>query len=316
MQITKLIAVAAVAWGVFASGSALANHGGPPPHDDGTSNKDTLERIEDECTAGRVPKFDGDAWACQADDDTDTSAADCATGQLLDGDGQCIAIPVDTDTLADLVCAQDQIARRVDANWVCSDDGVAALQALIEDLQMQVGAITPRTVFVTSSTFDSNLGGLAGGDAKCQEAADSGGSIVPPGTYLAWLSDSTGSPSVNFSRSTAPYVLPDGTPVAFGYADLTDGKLLHQIDMDETGAGVDGFQFVWAGTFDDGTASLIEAGPACLSNCDSWAHSVVVCGDGQVVNVGRVGGVNGWSTTFFGAHQCSAHGLRMYCFQQ
>lgn len=32
MHITKLIAVAAVAWGVFASGSALANHGGPPPH--------------------------------------------------------------------------------------------------------------------------------------------------------------------------------------------------------------------------------------------------------------------------------------------
>ena len=34
MQLTKLIAVAAVAWGVLASGSALANHGGPPPHGD------------------------------------------------------------------------------------------------------------------------------------------------------------------------------------------------------------------------------------------------------------------------------------------
>ena len=42
-----------------------------------------------------------------------------------------------------------------------------------------------KTVFVTSATFKSNLGGLAGADGKCQAAADDAASIVPSGTYLA-----------------------------------------------------------------------------------------------------------------------------------
>ncbi len=46
-----------------------------------------------------------------------------------------------------------------------------------------------KTVFVTSAAFKGNLGGLTGADAKCQAEADGPASIVPSGTYLAWLSD-------------------------------------------------------------------------------------------------------------------------------
>ena len=51
-----------------------------------------------------------------------------------------------------------------------------------------------KTVFVTSASSNGNIGGLAGADEKCQMEADGPDSIVPSGTYLAWLSDGTDSP--------------------------------------------------------------------------------------------------------------------------
>ena len=48
-------------------------------------------------------------------------------------------------------------------------------------------AYAQKTVFVKSAKFNGNLGGLAGADDKCQAEADGPASIVPSGTYLAWL---------------------------------------------------------------------------------------------------------------------------------
>ncbi len=56
-----------------------------------------------------------------------------------------------------------------------------------------------KTVFVTKASFKSNLGGLTGADDKCQAEADDPASIVPSGTYLAWLSDGTDSPDTRFT---------------------------------------------------------------------------------------------------------------------
>ena len=109
-----------------------------------------------------------------------------------------------------------------------------------------------KTAFITSASFNSNLGGLTGADDKCQAEADSPASIVPSGTYMAWLSDGTDSPDTRFTRSSHPYVLPDGTKVAEGYTDLTDGSIQHPLNIDATGAPV-GFKHYWTGTFADGT---------------------------------------------------------------
>jgi hypothetical protein len=109
-----------------------------------------------------------------------------------------------------------------------------------------------KAVFVTSASFNSNLGGLTGADDKCQAEADSPASIVPSGTYMAWLSDGTDSPETRFTRSSHPYVLPDGTKVAEDYTDLKDGSILHPLNIDATGAPV-GFKQYWTGTFADGT---------------------------------------------------------------
>ncbi|MCA9638983.1 MAG: DUF4215 domain-containing protein, partial [Myxococcales bacterium] len=80
-----------------------------------------------------------------------------------------------------------------------------------------------RRVFVTSTLYQGNLGGLAGADAKCQARAQAAGL---PGTFLAWLSDNTNNPNTRFTKSMGPYVLVNGTKIANNYTDLTDGTLL------------------------------------------------------------------------------------------
>jgi len=125
-----------------------------------------------------------------------------------------------------------------------------------------------KTVFVTSATFSGNLGGLTGADDKCQAEADGPASIVPSGTYLAWLSDGTDSPDTRFTKSAHPYILPNGTKIAEDFADLTNGSILHSIDIDTTGELV-GTQKIWTGTNPDGTTAQ------SFMTCGGWVDPYV-----------------------------------------
>ena len=87
-----------------------------------------------------------------------------------------------------------------------------------------------KVVFATTQVFDGNMGGLAGADAKCQAAAVAAGL---PGTYLAWLSDNTGSPATRFTKSMIPYVNRSGVQVADNWADVVDGTLDFAINKSE-----------------------------------------------------------------------------------
>jgi hypothetical protein len=78
-----------------------------------------------------------------------------------------------------------------------------------------------RVVFTTAAVA-ANLGGALAGDAVCASAA-SAASL--PGTFMAWLSDSTTDPATRFTQAGGPYVRPDGTLIADDWADLTDGTL-------------------------------------------------------------------------------------------
>jgi hypothetical protein len=73
-----------------------------------------------------------------------------------------------------------------------------------------------------------------------------------PGTYQAWLSDSTGSPNTRFVRSTGPYRLVNGHTIAANFADLTDGILAAPISVTETLGGVGGGATTWTHTKLDG----------------------------------------------------------------
>ena len=66
----------------------------------------------------------------------------------------------------------------------------------------------------------------ADADAFCQGLADAAGL---PGIYRVWLSDSTGSPSTRFTRSTIPWIMPSGSNggiiLADNWTDLTDSSI-------------------------------------------------------------------------------------------
>jgi len=153
-----------------------------------------------------------------------------------------------------------------------------------------------KTVFVTSGSYDGNLGGLAGGDAICQAAADS---AALAGTYYAWLSSSTQSPSTTFTQSGVPYVLVDGTVVANNWSDLTDNSLDNPINLDANSSIGSGY--VWSGTYSDGTASSLT--------CGDWNSTS--SGGG----LGDTSAINNMWTSGRATENCLTN-YRLYCFQQ
>jgi hypothetical protein len=160
-------------------------------------------------------------------------------------------------------------------------------------------------IFVTSATFDGNLSGLSGADAKCQANAQS---AALPGTYSALLSGT----GVNAADRFGDFELrlTDGvTVVANNKADLFDGSLDAAISMDASGNSVlqSGTQTVWTATLSDGT----YYGENC-NNSSSLA-------DWSTTSARTLAGLassttSGWITGA-GVQPCA--GLnRLYCIQQ
>jgi hypothetical protein len=161
-----------------------------------------------------------------------------------------------------------------------------------------------KTVFVTSVRFNGNLGGLKGADDKCQAQANDPASIVPSGTYLAWLSDGTDSPNTRFTKSSHPYLLPDGTKIAENYTDLTDGSIQHFINIDSTGKTVGQNPF-WTGTNQDGTT--VQP----LRTCNGW-KDLYTNAYGTIGSTGHT--LTTWSSQTM--QNCKTQRSRLACFQQ
>ena len=126
----------------------------------------------------------------------------------------------------------------------------------------------PKIVFVTSQTFNGNLGGLAGADAKCNAAAMAATPSPLPGTYTAWLSDSSIDARDRVTQSAGPYVRTDGVRVAESFTDLTDcpaGVCLQApINLDENNVTRDEVS-TWTATGPDGALSVNMRG-----TCRDW----------------------------------------------
>ena len=164
----------------------------PEPCDDG--NLDNTDACLDTCT----PAACGDGFTHAGNEECDYA------GEASTCDADCTAVS----------CGDGYVNKAYEA---CDDGNQAAGDGCENDCSVTPGG-PPRVVFVTSQTFTGELGGLAGADAKCQALADAAGL---PGTFMAWLSDETGSPSTRMTRSKGPYVLPDGTVVADSWDALT-----------------------------------------------------------------------------------------------
>ncbi len=185
----------------------------------------------------------------------------------------------------------------------CSPQGVATITCGASAVKIACIPPPPKIVFLTSEPFTGALGGLTGADAKCQAAAGRPGSIVPFGTYLAWLSDSTGSPSTRFMRSPGNYELPDGTTVALNYTALTARPLLNSIIIDENGETRNAF--AWTNTTPAGLSHQVQP----LNACSNWSAADQGIG---------LKGVSNRTDAAWTSHLLVGCGEtnHLYCFQQ
>ena len=161
----------------------------------------------------------------------------------------------------------------------------------------------PCVVLATPADHTGELGGLDGADAKCQEYADTD-PVSYPGTYRAWLSDSTDSPSTRFrchaaSCSSRGYAKPGRAVrmIASDWADLTDGAL--SVSISDQG------EWVWTNTRPDGT----PGGDWEDGHCENWTSSNALNG-----NVGYDNQVTGEWTVYY--HTGCNSEQPLYCVQQ
>jgi hypothetical protein len=166
----------------------------------------------------------------------------------------------------------------LEARMDALEGATADLCALYQELRNQslLGALqvpsycpaTQKVMFVTSVTYNGNLGGLTGADDKCMDRAGQGNLT---GTFKAWLSAAGVAPADRNTQSTVPYVLTTGTQIAENWTDLTDLSLAVAINTDESGNAVDPNSESWnGGTYYDGTVRTVNTG----QQCDGWVTDV------------------------------------------
>jgi hypothetical protein len=231
-----------------------------------------------------------------ADCDADCTASACGDGtiNMADGEGCDDGNPDNGDA-----CVMCQTA-------FCGDghvhDGVEECDdGNVDDNACDSMCEVPRrTVFVTSTAYQGNLMGLDGADDKCQERAVT---AMLGGQFKAWLSDGVTGPKDRFDTDFAGiYERVDGTPVAAGWADLSDGSLLNAINMDEFGVGmIDATP--WSNTDEMGA-------PKFAKHCVNWTSSL----GGQQGPQGYTMAVDEQWTLNIDAAGCSTP-VPLYCFE-
>jgi len=156
----------------------------------------------------------------------------------------------------------------------------------------------PNIVFVTSTVYDGNLGGLAGADQQCQARAEAAG--LPKNTYRAWLSASSVN-AIDRLGEARGWVRVDGKPFADSKADLAAGKIFYPIRVNEFGVYEDSpYERVWTGTYSSGIVSE--------DTCNGWTSF-------SKTESGTAGSKDGVTTVFTSTEAafCS-DSKRLYCF--
>ena len=176
-----------------------------------------------------------------------------------------------------------------------------------------------KRVFITSTNYNGNLGGLSGADAKCQAAANDPDKNTATndglgGIWKAWLSDSTTSPT-STSRMIhfdGPYKRLDGLTIADDWSELIlNLPVTNQIQYPilKTELGGNGV-YAWTNTKADGT--IYSNSSYATTSCNDWSSST---------NSSSLRGVIGSATatnstwTQYLAIRCDLV-KSLYCFEQ
>jgi hypothetical protein len=174
-------------------------------------------------------------------------------------------------------------------------------------------------VFLSSATYNGNLGGLAGADEKCQALAVAANL---DGVFIAWLSSSTTDAIERLAGTAGRFALVDGTLVALDLADLTDGSLVAPIDVTESGVTISDEARAWTGTAASGTACFQASNGECALTepsggtpqrfaCNSWTETLDPFGTEAVTGIASV--TEEWTAE--GDRDCGDL-LRLVCFQR
>jgi cysteine-rich repeat protein len=262
-----------------------------------------------DCEAVCGDGFAGGAEACDDGDgapaespvcNDDCTLTECGDGKLNEAAGE---VCDDGDADETDACAACQVASCGDgfvrAGVEACDDG----NPINTDLCSNACEL-PHRVFQTSKHYAGGaIDGVAGADEICQLLADV---QDLDGTFKAWISDTNIGPSSPGRLDTAftgIYILLDGTIVAEGWTDLTDGSLDHRIDVTEKNNVVLTDPAVWTNTSTLGK-------PLGSTHCEGWTSSLPM-------NKGTYGFASladaGW-TDFPGASNCDAP-YPLYCFE-
>ncbi|MBI2600339.1 DUF1554 domain-containing protein [Candidatus Daviesbacteria bacterium] len=169
-----------------------------------------------------------------------------------------------------------------------------------------------KRVFVTSTKYTGNLGGLSGADAKCQDRATAANL---GGTWKAWLSDNQTSAGNRLSHATVSYKQLNGSIIANNWNDLVDGSLQSLPVVTELGTNY--YSAVWTGTNYNGT---VPQGTGQAAHCQAWTSSasteydlaVGAAGNAQVYYYWTNVDINLFPQSFFSCNNNYA----LYCFEQ
>lgn len=158
----------------------------------------------------------------------------------------------------------------------------------------------PLKAFVSSTLTTGNIGGLAGADALCNNAAKAAGLA---GTYTAWLS-TAGVNAIDRITADGPWQLVNGTEIAKTKADLVKGgqaALPQRFDKDEKGNTPPAEEDrVWTATAPNGTFSQ--------GDCNGWTSAA---GSGLVGEAAQTDG--DWTAL---ENESCTEVNRVYCLQQ
>jgi hypothetical protein len=159
--------------------------------------------------------------------------------------------------------------------------------------------VEPNRMFVTSTTYTGNIGGLAGADASCQARARAANL---PGTFLAFLSSAAGGPAFRRLGNASGWVRTDGKPFGNTVDDLRAGRILYPPRVDELGKELTELRpAVATGTTPDGVVDT--------RTCNNWGP---VDGSSQQTGGYADAGADYWFSSYFGG--CDLQ-FRLYCFE-
>jgi len=159
------------------------------------------------------------------------------------------------------------------------------------------GGARPNVAFVTSGTTDGTFATppLASADALCSAAAQSAGL---PGTFVAWLSDSTTN-AIDRLAGSRGWVRTDGLPFADTPNGIVTGELFNPLDVDEHGIVISLSDAVWTGTGADGHLG---------ADCNDWTSSSATIGYS-----GR--DLPDFTAAMESNYTCGTSQAHLYCFE-